>query len=352
MLTLSILDQTPIFHGRTPAETLCESILLAQAAERSGYRRFWVAEHHSDDATACATPEILVAAIAARTTRIRVGSGGVMLPHYSALKVAETFRMLHALFPGRIDLGVGRGPGAVPLTSQALREIAGTPHNDGSIQQEYHDFLKQLRDLQSFLTDTLPDNHPYQGVKAMPDSPGSPETWLLGASQYSGWTAGRLGMPFCFAQFFHPTAPAPDCLQAYRDEFRPSSMLARPQASIAVRVICADTEAEAQRLAAGFWLLNLNARGLGPQILYAENGKARFPSLEQADAYVFSEADQDFMRSQPLQLIAGDPEQVRTRLLALAEMYGVDEIVVANACPTLQARLHSYQLLAQACEGS
>src|SRR5947209_3930060 len=146
MLSLGVLDQTPIFGGRTPAETLHESIVLALEAERSGYQRFWVAEHHGDEATACATPEILVAAIAANTTRMRVGSGGVMLPHYSALKVAETFRMLHALFPRRIDLGVGRGPGALLATSQALREIAGIAHNNGSIEQDYADFIRQVQD--------------------------------------------------------------------------------------------------------------------------------------------------------------------------------------------------------------
>lgn len=348
MLRLSVLDQTPIFHGRTPAETLYESIELARAAERFGYQRFWVAEHHSDDATACATPEILVTAIAAHTTRIRVGSGGVMLPHYSALKVAETFRMLHALFPGRIDLGIGRGPGAILTTSRALREIAGTSHNSGSIEQHYQHFVRQLRDLRGFLTDTLPEDHPYKDVKAMPESPEGPELWLLGASRYSAHTAGTLGMALCFAQFFHPGAMFPGCLQTYRDTFCPSPMLPKPHASIAVRVICAETEAEAQRLAASFWLLNLNMHGLGSQLLYAEEGKARFPSLEESDAYRFTDADREFMRHKPFLIIVGTPAQVKARLGELAETYGVEEIVVVNACPTLQARIRSYQLLAEA----
>ena len=191
MLRLSVLDQSPVRSGGTPADAIAETLELAQAAERLGYHRYWLAEHHSTPGLADASPEILIGQVAARTARIRIGAGGIMLTHYSALKVAETFRMLETLFPGRIDLGIGRAPGSDQLTAEALR------HGPGAIGLEF--FPDQVADLIGFLHDRLDPGHPFAGVRAMPSGPGAPEVWLLGSSDESAACAAHLGTAFSFA---------------------------------------------------------------------------------------------------------------------------------------------------------
>ncbi|MBV9690772.1 MAG: MsnO8 family LLM class oxidoreductase [Ktedonobacteraceae bacterium] len=249
MVMLSVLDQVPVVHGSTAAEAIQETVALAQAVERLGYRRFWVAEHHSHGLFACPVPEILMAAIAANTTHIRVGSGGVLLAYYSPFKVAETFRMLHTLFPNRIDLGVGRAAPTIPdldklLGLRSTSAESGNPH------------AQQVRDLISFVE----NSHPYEHIQVTPDGLGSPEVWLLGSSSTSVEIAASLGISFCFAQFLNQH-PLPKVTAAYHQNFRPSASLREPRASLAVRVLCADSEQEAQQLALSFWLFYLRVYG-------------------------------------------------------------------------------------------
>jgi luciferase family oxidoreductase group 1 len=269
-IALSILDQSPVGSGRTPADALAETQELARLADRLGYRRYWLAEHHNTEALAGPAPEVLIPLVAAATERIRVGSGGVMLSHYSPLKVAETFRVLHALFPGRIDLGIGRAPGSDRRTALALAQ--GQP-------QPIERFPQQLADLAAFLQDDLPVGHPFSGVRATPITAGAPELWLLGSSGESAAFAAALGCAFSFAHFINPQPGAAGAvLQGYRESFQPSPALSAPRASLAVRALCAETEAEARRLSASFALMRLRfEQGLwGP-----------VPSLDEALAHPY-----------------------------------------------------------------
>src|SRR5262249_35753712 len=237
MLRLGGLDQSPVRSGGSVSDAIHETLELAELCDRLGYHRYWLAEHHSTPGLAGSSPEVLIGQVAARTSRLRVGSGGVMLQHYSALKVAESFRVLETLFPGRIDLGIGRAPGSDQLTARALRD-------DG--RPDY--FPQQISDLMGFLHGTLPPRHVYAPRLAMPTGPTAPEMWLLGSSDASAAVAAHFGTGFSFAHFINQDGGA-DVTRAYRRQFRPSQWLDTPRSSVAVFVVCADTEAEAQRLA-------------------------------------------------------------------------------------------------------
>jgi luciferase family oxidoreductase group 1 len=237
MLRLGVLDQSPVRSGGAVADAIHETLELAELCDRLGYHRYWLAEHHSRPGLAGSSPEVLIGQVAARTSRIRVGSGGVMLQHYSSLKVAESFRVLETLFPGRIDLGIGRAPGSDQLTARALRENANL---------EY--FPQQISDLMGFLHGALPPGHVYAPVLAMPTGPTAPQMWLLGSSDASAAVAAHFGTGFSFAHFINQEGGA-EVTRAYRRQFKPSQWLQAPRASAAVFVVCADTEAEAQRLA-------------------------------------------------------------------------------------------------------
>jgi luciferase family oxidoreductase group 1 len=327
-LRLGVLDQSPVRSGGTPADAIAETLELAQAAERLGYHRYWLAEHHATPGLADASPEILIGQVAARTTRMRIGSGGVMLTHYSALKVAETFRMLEALFPGRIDLGIGRAPGSDQLTAEALRQ------GPGAMGPEF--FPDQVADLLGFLHDRLDPGHPFARVRAMPAGPGAPEVWLLGSSDASAACAASLGTAFSFAHFINAEGGAA-VTRAYASAFRPSPELAAPRASVAAFVVCADTEAGARRLALSreLFLLRLYTGRPGP-----------YPSVEEAERYPYTARELGIAAAVRRRTIAGAPEQVRGALLALAAEYGVDEVVVVTITHDPKARLRSYELLA------
>ncbi len=329
MPVLSVLDQSPIRSGGTAAEAIHETLELAQAVERLGYHRYWLAEHHSTPSLAGSTPEVLIGQVAVRTGRIRVGSGGVMLSHYSALKVAENFRMLETLFPGRIDLGIGRAPGSDQRTARALAVGPG--------MLDIEDFPNQVGDLLGFLHDRLDPAHPFAGVRAMPQGPGAPEVWLLGSSDQSAALAAHFGTAFSFANFINTEGGA-EITRAYRTQFRPSPTLAAPQASIAVFVICADTAAEAQRLALSrdLSLLRLHTGRPGP-----------FPSIEEALAYRYTPRERAIVEYNRQRTIAGAPEQVRDRLVALGAAYGADEFVIVTITHDFKARVRSYELLAE-----
>ncbi|HEY7678821.1 MAG TPA: LLM class flavin-dependent oxidoreductase [Candidatus Methylomirabilis sp.] len=328
MSLLSVLDQSPIRSGGTAADAVRETLELAAAAERLGYHRYWLAEHHSTPGLAGSTPEVLIGQVAARTRRIRVGAGGVMLSHYSPLKVAENFRMLETLFPGRIDLGIGRAPGTDQRTARALAHGAGTT----GIEQ----FPDQVADLIGFLHNRLDPGHRFAGVRAMPEGSGAPELWLLGSSDQSAAIAAYFGTAFSFAHFINHEGGA-QVTQAYAKQFHPSASLKVPRASVAAFVVCAETEAEASRLALSRDLF----------LLWLSTGRSgAYPSVEEAEAYPYTGRERALVEYNRQRTIAGAPEQVRARLLALGAEYGVDEFVIVTITHDFKARLRSYELLA------
>ena len=329
MLKLGVLDQSPIRAGGTPAQAIAETVRLAQEAEALGYSRYWLAEHHGTDGFAGSSPEIMIARVAGATSTIRVGSGGVMLSHYSPLKVAENFKLLENMFPGRIDLGIGRAPGSDGLTAAALAY-------GNQVGIEY--FPTKIADLSAFLTDSPPTTEAFARVRATPRAPEIPELWLLGSSDQSAAYAAHFGIAFSFAHFIAPEAAVP-VLAYYRDQFKPSGILAAPQASAGVYVICADTAEEAERLAASrdYWRLKL---GQGQHLPY--------PPPEEALAYPYTPQERAQIEHNKANRITGTPAMVRAKLEELADQLGVDELVILTITYDFGARLHSYRLLAEA----
>lgn len=329
MTMLSVLDQSPIRAGGTPRQALAETVALAQACEGWGYHRYWLAEHHSSEGLAGTAPEVLVARVAAATTTMRIGSGGVMLSHYSPLKVAENFRVLEALYPGRIDLGIGRAPGSDYRTARALQ------HGPGALGIEQ--FPRQVADLLAFLRDDLPAEHPFAGIHAQPRGESAPEPWFLGSSDASAMIAAYFGGAFSFAHFIND-AGGPEVMAAYRANFRPSPWRDAPQGSIGVFVLCAETAAEAERLALSrdLWRLRLDQGILGP-----------FPTIAEAEAYPYTREDRLRIAFNRRRQVVGTPAQVKAELLALGAAYGVEEFVVVSICHDFAARLRSYELLAR-----
>lgn len=330
MISLSVLDQSPVPNGSTAAAALGETLALAGQAERLGYRRYWLAEHHNTSSLAGSAPEVLAAAVASRTSTIRVGAGGILLPHYSPLKVAEAFRVLEGLFPGRVDLGLGRADGTDALTTAALRR--------GSSAVTEDEYPGRVADLLGFLDDSIGDDHPFAGVRAMPAGPASPEVWVLGSSSYGAGLAARLGLAFSFAQFVSPEF-GPQILAAYRRQFRPSPRCPEPRASVSVSVICADTDAEAERLATSYdvWHLRTEGAGRGPLL-----------SVEDAEAHLVTDTERELLRQRRPRRLVGAPERVHAALVDLAARYGVDELVIRTITFDPAARTRSYRLLAEA----
>ena len=328
-LPLGVLDQSPIISGCSPAEAVAQTVRLAALADRLGYARYWLAEHHAIAALADPAPEILAAHVAGATRRIRVGTGGVLLPYYSALKVAEQFRMLEALFPGRIDLGLGRAPGGDRLTAQA---VARGPYAFAD------DFPEQVRDLVGFLDDALPSEHAFARVKAMPAGATSPEIWLLGSSDYSGTLAAELGLRFAFAHFISARG-GDTVMRAYREGFRQSARERSPRALLCVFVICAETGAEAERLAASIDLRRLHM-ALGVD--------APVPTYQEAAAHRYTDRERAYVQAQRERVVLGDPDEVRRRLLALVEQYAADELMLITITGDYESRRRSYELVAQA----
>ncbi|MDP8976226.1 MAG: LLM class flavin-dependent oxidoreductase [Actinomycetota bacterium] len=307
---------------------MADCAALAAAAEQLGYRRYWVAEHHNTPSLASASPEIVVAAVAARTTSMRVGSGGVLLPHYSPLKVAESFRLLDALYPGRVDLGVGRTAGTDPVTKAALQ------YRPGALGDEY--FAQKVEDLVGFVDAALDPAHPYAKVRAVPQGPGGPEVWILGSSSQGAACAAYLGLPFAFAHFISSQF-GPQVMHGYRRGFTPSPRLAEPRAMVAVSALCANTEAEAMRLAtsAAAWGLRPEGPERGP-LLPPDEAAAGLTDLERAR-----------LAQRRGDMVVGTPEQVSAALGHLARAFAVDEVMVLTVCHDPADRLRSYRLLAE-----
>jgi luciferase family oxidoreductase group 1 len=329
-MRLSVLDQSPISEGSSGADALRNTLDLALLADALGYHRYWVAEHHGGPMLASASPEALIGPIAVLTSRIRVGSGGVMLPHYSPLKVAETFTVLAALCPGRIDLGIGRAAGTDPLTTFALQRDRRQAAPD--------DFPHQLAELLAYLEDALAPDHPFQRLAlTLPGLPELPVPWLLGSSAQSAVWAAQLGLPYAFADFINPGGA--EIAALYRERFTPARALSRPSTAVAAWVLCAPTDEEAQYLASSSRMtLRLLRRGeLIP-----------VPPPEKALEFL---AREGVPSSGPLpgrRGIIGSPAKVRSGIEALAEHYGAEEVIVVTITHDHQARRHSYELIADA----
>lgn len=329
-MRLSVLDQSPIRSGGTATEAIRETLTLAETTDRLGYARYWLAEHHGSGGLASASPEILIGEVASRTRTIRVGSGGVMLPHYSPLKVAENFRMLEALHSGRIDLGVGRAPGSDRLTAHALAAGLGRPGVDA--------YPEQLMDLYGYLSNSLPDDHPYARVKAMPEIETMPELWVLGSSDASAKYAAELGWSFCFAHFINPIGGV-EAMRAYREQFEASPFLNAPRGILAISATVADTAEEAERLSWSRWCWRI----AGPR-----GGIKGIPSVEEAMAFDYTAAEREYIEFMRGNSIHGNPATVKARITALAAEYEVDEVMVVTITHDFAARVRSYELLAGA----
>jgi luciferase family oxidoreductase group 1 len=333
-MKLSVLDQSPIRKDGTPADAVAETIALAKACEALGYHRYWVAEHHNSNSFAGSCPEILIARLAAETKTMRVGSGGVMLSHYSPLKIAEQFRMLEVLAPGRIDLGLGRAPGSDQLTARALQA--------GPQAWGIDAFPSQLVLVRQFLDDAsgtpFPDDHPYRGIHAMPEGPGRPQMWMLGSGIHSAVYAAELGLPFSHAHFISPDGSEEACA-AYRHRFRPSAWCETPTISMGVAALAAETEDDARKLSASrnLWVVRLLTGRPIP-----------FPSPDEALAYAFTDQERALLRTVEARSTVGTAQTVRAKLLDIAERHGADELVVVTITYDYASRLWSYELLAEA----
>lgn len=326
-LKLSVLDQSPIRKGVTAEQAVQETIALAKYTEQLGYTRFWVSEHHNTGSLAGSTPEVLIAYLASQTKQIRVGSGGVMLPNHSALKVAENFRMLEALAPGRIDLGMGRAPGTDRLTASLLN-----PSNQFSEQ----DFMEQLTDLQNYFHDTGEPGTPQGRIRAIPQVGSVPAMWLLSSSGQSGLFAAHFGMGFSFAHFINPVG-GPQAVHLYKERFQPSLDMDQPQSNMAIFVFCSDDEEKIDR----------HKAVMDHRFIQLERGGG-ITSLDYEDVkdVQYTLAEQDRIRYNRQRVVIGKPDMVKARLQQLAESYDVGEMVVVTIAEDFDDRLLSYKMLA------
>jgi luciferase family oxidoreductase group 1 len=329
---LSVLDQSPIAEGTTGAQALHNTIDLARLADGLGYHRYWVAEHHGGPMLAGPSPEVLIGPIADATERIRVGSGGVMLPHYSPLKVAESFTILAALFPGRIDLGLGRAAGTDPLTTFALQRDRRQAAPD--------DFPQQLAELLAYFEDNLPEDHPFRHLaKTLPGRPELPVPWLLGSSAQSAIWAGELGLRYAFADFINPQGS--EIAALYRERFAAVRDLQAPRTAVAAWVLCAPSDEEAHYLASSSRMtFTLLRRG---QLVAV-------PPPETAVAFLEREGKRPTGEIPGRRGIIGTPEKVRAGIETLAGEYQADEVIVVTITHDHGARRRSYELLAEAMD--
>ncbi|SEQ49240.1 luciferase family oxidoreductase, group 1 [Virgibacillus subterraneus] len=328
-MKLSVLDQAPISRNSDAKETLNNTLKLARITEELGYTRYWVAEHHNTNGLASTSPEVLITRIASHTDTIRVGSGGVLLPQYSPYKVAENFKTLEAFFPDRIDLGVGRSPGGSQTTRLALTD---------SVNKSLRDFPRQLADLQGFLHNTLPKEHPYRMVKAAPRLDSVPPIWVLGLSERGAQNAAELGLGFVFGHFIKPTN-GQAVMEAYRNSFQSSPSLDQPETMVCIFVVCADTQEEAEELALSQdkWLLSVG-----------KGADTKVPSIEEVKKKKFSDEELNEIKKNRDRCIIGTPEKVKNELMRLSEFYQTDEFMIITNIYDFDAKVNSYRLLAEA----
>ena len=339
---LSVLDLVTVGAGSTATQALRTSVELARFAESRGFHRYWVAEHHSMPGVASSSPAVILAHLAAHTERIRLGSGGVMLPNHAPLVIAEQFGTLEALAPGRVDLGLGRAPGTDGATAAALRRT-------DRLSEGADDFPEQLAELTRFLDDDFPDGHPYRRIHAVPgpvqatspggvQSPHRPPIWLLGSSGFSARLAGVLGLPFAFAHHFSAQNTIP-ALDLYRESFRPSEVLDQPYALIGVSVLATDDEREARRQTRATALNMIRLRTGRPGL---------FPDPDDAEKYEFSPYEEEFVASWTSNIEQGTVDEVVAGLDALHKRTGADELMLTSHAHRGEVRLRSYELIANA----
>jgi luciferase family oxidoreductase group 1 len=328
-VALSVLDLAPVPQGSTAAEALGHSVELARKVEALGYLRHWVAEHHNMRGIASSAPAVLISHLAAATTSLRVGSGGVMLPNHPPLVVAEQFGMLEALHPGRIDLGLGRAPGTDPATAHALRRSAAPLSAD--------DFPQQLGELLAWFQGSFPEDHPYSHIHAVPAEGNMPAIWLLGSSGYSAQVAGLLGLPFSFAHHFSPENTEA-AMQLYHQRFQPSEVLAEPYAMVAAAVVCAPEDEEARFLHGPARLQSFLRR---------TNRPSRMVSPQEAAAHPWGPGEEKLSEALTAKHIVGSPEKVRAQLAELVQSTGAREIMVTTNLFRFEDRLRSYELVAE-----
>jgi luciferase family oxidoreductase group 1 len=330
VVPLSVLDLSPVTTGTSGAQSLRNSLDLARLADRLGFTRYWVAEHHNLPSIASSAPDIMIGQIAAATEHIRVGSGGVMLPNHAPLMVAERFKVLEALFPGRVDLGLGRAPGTDPVTSYALRRRQDTGGDD--------DFLQRFQELVLFENNAFPEGHPFRAIRAMPQDVPLPPIWLLGSSGYSAQLAAMVGAGYSFAHHFADHDPV-EAMLSYRQQFKPSASRQTPYAILAVAAVCADSDAEADRLASTIDL-NFVRRRQGEYLPLA--------SPEEALAYPYSPPERGLIARNRARLFVGAKATVRAKLETMIAATKADEVMVTTMIYDHAARRHSYELLAEA----
>jgi luciferase family oxidoreductase group 1 len=330
VIPLSVLDLSPVTTATPASAALHNTLDLARLADRLGYHRYWLAEHHNLANIASSSPEIMIGQVAAVTSRIRIGAGGVMLPNHAPLMVAERFKVLEALFPGRIDLGLGRAPGTDPITSYALRARQDPRAGD--------EFLERFQELLLLENGGFPEGHPFRNVRAVPTDVALPPIWLLGSSGYSAELAAAFGLGFAFAHHFADYDPA-SAMLSYRERFKPTPALQQPYAVLATAAIVADSDAAADRIATS------------AQLHYVRRAKGEYLPLESpeaAAAYPYTPIDRQRMAAQRVRLAVGSASTVKDRLLALAAATRADELMITTMVYDHAARRHSYELLAEA----
>jgi luciferase family oxidoreductase group 1 len=331
MVALSVLDLSPVTTATPPAAALNNTLDLARFVDRLGYTRYWLAEHHNLPTIASSAPDIMIGQVAAVTKHMRIGSGGVMLPNHAPLMVMERFKVLEALFPGRIDLGLGRAPGTDQITSLALRRRQDT-------QGEQDDFLDRFQEMLLFETKGFPPNHPFARVTAMPSDVPLPPIWLLGSSGYSAELAAAVGMGFSFAHHFSDLPPEGPMLN-YRNQFKPSAWRQTPYAILGIAAIVADSETEADAMASS------------ADLHFVRRAKGEYGPLaspEEAAAYPYTPTDRERVKANRKRLIVGTPATTRERIAALAEVTKADEVMITTMVYDHAARKQSYALIAKA----
>lgn len=327
-MKLSILDQSPLSSGKTAGQALQASMKLAQSGEKLGYTRYWIAEHHDFSGLSCSAPEVMLGYIGANTENIRIGSGAVLLPHYKPYKVAEVYNLLATLFPGRIDLGIGRAPGGSAEVTMAL--------SDNFLQQVWK-MPESFKELLHFINDDFPSEHMYSKISAAPLPSISPQPWILGTSEKSAKLAAENGTAYAFGHFMSDKDGA-DIMKRYIENFTPNAKLKKSESIIAVSVICAETTERAEQLAlSGFiWKLKL-AKG---------EGKNGVPSIEEAEQYSYTNAEKEMIEDMRAKTVIGNPQEVKQQLTDLQTTYQADELMVVTITHSYEDRVTSYELLA------
>ncbi|MFF2910732.1 LLM class flavin-dependent oxidoreductase [Paenibacillus sp. NPDC057934] len=330
MIQLSILDQSPVAEQQTQAEALQNTIKLAQEADKLGYTRFWVSEHHNTPSLTGSSPEVLVSHLAAKTERIRIGSGGIMLPHYSAYKVAENFNVLEALAPGRIDMGIGRAPGGAPLSTLALQ--------DGQARNNKH-FPVQVDELLAYTHGELPEGHRFQGLHATPRLTNHPHIWMLGSSSYTAELAAEKGLPFSFAHFIN-AYDGRAAVKYYMDHFKPSLYYPKPKVVVSIQAVTAATDEQAEELAQSTdWAVILIESGVTLQGI---------PSLATASQLPKEPGLLERIRENRNRVLVGSPATIKAQLEELQATYSVDEFMLVSLTPDYEQKIEGYRLLADA----